>query len=247
AAKRADAAHERRRDAASVTAGRALGPFGDDTHDVRVAPDVVLSQKYPFVLPPLGYAFQAAEPAVDAATLRAHHERVHAAHVASLNAALAAHPSLHPLTLGELLMGLRRWPAAVRPVIRLDGSAHANHALYWTLLAPGAPSVAVPGGKLAEMIRRDFADREALQAAIVDAAAAHAGTGWVWLVKTATSRLAIRTLPEEDSPLLEGELPIVGIDLWEHAYAPRPLARRRDYVLAVLARLNWDVAGAQVE
>lgn len=231
-----------------MNVGRAFGPFGDGTHDVRAAPDVVLSQKYPFVLPPLGYAFKAAEPAVDAATLRAHHERVHAAHVASLNAALAAYPSLHALTLGELLMGLRRWPTATRPAIRRDGGAHANHALYWKLLAPGAPSAAESGGKLAEMIRRDFVSREALQAAIVDAAAAaHAGTGWVWLVKTATSRLAIRRLPEEDSPLLEGELPIVGIDLWEHAYAPQPLLRRRDYVLAVLARLNWDVAGAQVE
>lgn len=231
----------------TAAVGTVGGPFGDGTHDVRVAPDIVLSQKYPFVLPPLGYATKAVEPAVDAVTLRTHHERVHAAHVAALNAALAEHAALHAYSLGELLMGLRKWPAAVRPVVRRDGGGHANHALYWKLLAPGAPSAMTPGGKLADMITRDFGSRDALQRALQTAAEAPAGDGWVWLVKTATSRLAVRTLPDEDSPLLEGELPIVGIDVWEHAFTPRYRGRRAEYVQAVLARLNWDVAGAQIE
>ncbi len=229
------------------TTRRADGPFGDGTHRVRAAPDLILGQKFPFVRPPLGYAPSAAEPAVDATTLRAHHERVHATHVRQLNTALEAHPALHGYTLGELLMGLRKWPAAVRPIIRAEGGGHANHALYWKLLAPGEPSAAAPGGKLADMITRDFGSREALQATLLADAESHAGNGWLWLVKTATSRLAVRVLPAEDSPLLEGELPIVGIDLWEHAFLPTYRGRRADYVQAVLARLNWDVAGAQVE
>lgn len=209
-----------------------------------LGPDAVLNQKYPFTLPPLPYANNAVAPAVDARTMAIHHDRHHAAFVTSLNAALASQSALHQYTLGELLMGLRRWPAAVQAAIRLHGGGHANHALLWNLLTPGGP--AAPTGMLAEMIARDFESVAALTAALKSAAMGQVGNGWAWLVKTATSRLAVRALPNEDSPLLEGELPVVGIDVWDHAYALTSRHRRADYVDALLARLNWDVADAQV-
>ncbi|MCZ8013694.1 MAG: superoxide dismutase [Gemmatimonas sp.] len=213
---------------------------------VLVAPDAVLNQRYPFTLPPLPYAANAVEPAVDAQTMGIHHDRHHAAYVTNLNTALASQSALHQYTLGELLMGLRRWPAPVQTAIRNNGGGHANHALFWNLLAPGAATAAAPTGRLAEMITRDFESVAALKAAMKTAAVGQFGSGWAWLVKTATNRLAVRGLPNQDSPLLEGELPIVGIDVWEHAYYLKYQNRRADYVDALLARINWDVAGAQV-
>ncbi|GAB1342900.1 superoxide dismutase [Gemmatimonas sp.] len=210
------------------------------------APDTVLSQKYPFTLPPLPYANNAVEPAVDAQTMGIHHDRHHAAYVTNLNKALETQSALHQYTLGELLMGLRRWPAPVQTAIRNNGGGHANHALFWNLLAPGAATAAAPSGRLAEMITRDFESIAALKAAMKTAAVGQFGSGWAWLVKTATNRLAVRGLPNQDSPLLEGELPIVGVDVWEHAYYLKYQNRRADYVDAVLARINWDVAGAQI-
>jgi Fe-Mn family superoxide dismutase len=209
--------------------------------------DEVLSQRFPFVLPVLGYAANAVEPAVDAQTMTIHHDRHHATYVTNLNKALESQPELQAYTLGELLMGMRKWPAAVQTAIRNNGGGHANHALYWGLLAPGSSTSAAPSGQLAEMITRDFGTVDACKAALKAAGVGQFGSGWAWLVKTATSRLVVRGLPNQDSPLLEGELPIVGLDVWEHAYYLKYQNRRADYLDAVLARINWDVAGAQLK
>ncbi len=212
---------------------------------VRV--DEVLAQRYPFVLPPLGYAANAVEPAIDAQTMSIHHDRHHAAYVTNLNKALETQPDLQGYTLGELLMGMRKWPAASQPAIRNNGGGHANHALYWNLLAPGTAGAKSPSGQLAEMITRDFTTLDACKAALKAAGLAQFGSGWAWLVKTATNRLVVRGLPNQDSPLLEGELPIVGIDVWEHAYYLKYQNRRADYLDAAIARINWDVASAQLK
>jgi len=233
-----------------LSAGRTAtwnGPFDDGTHLYRPAPDVVLQQKYPFVLPPLGYDTKSLMPALDAASVQAHHQGVHGGHVQALNTAMAAYSALHEYSLGQLLMGLRRWPEPARAPIREHGSAHANHALYWKLLAPGADTAAAPNGRLGNMITRDFETVEACKAALREAALGHEGDGWVWLVKTATNRLMVRSLRNDDSPLLDGELPVLGIDVWEHAYRRMYQTQRAAYVDAVLARINWDVVGAQVE
>jgi Fe-Mn family superoxide dismutase len=209
--------------------------------------DEVLAQRYPFVVPALGYAVNAVEPAIDAQTMTIHHDRHHAAYVTNLNKALEAFPDLHQYSLGELLMGMRKWPAAAQTAIRNNGGGHANHALYWGLLAPGSATAVAPSGQLSEMIVRDFTTLDACKAALKAAGLAQFGSGWAWLVKTATSRLAVRGLPNQDSPLLNGELPIVGLDVWEHAYYLKYQNRRADYLDAVLARINWDVAGAQLK
>ena len=205
----------------------------------------VLAQRYPFTLPALPYAASAIEPAIDARTMEIHHDRHHAAYVTNLNKALEAQPALHAVPLGELLMGMRRWPAAVQTALRNNGGGHANHALFWSLLSPGG-SGSSPGGRLGEMIVRDFGTVDAVKAALKTAGLGQFGSGWAWLVKTATSRLAVRALPNQDSPLLEGELPVVGIDVWEHAYYLHYQNRRADYLDAVLARINWAVASEQV-
>ena len=195
-------------------------------------------ERYPFTLPPLGYAPAAVEPAVDAATMSLHHDRHHAAYVNTLNTALKDHADLHRHTLGELLMGLRRWPAAVQGAIRNHGGGHANHALFWQLLAEEKA--------LDRSFKRDFGSVDACKAALKAAGVAQFGSGWAWLVKTATNRLAVRGLPNQDSPLLEGELPVVGLDVWEHAYYLKYQNRRADYLDALLGRINWDVAAAQL-
>lgn len=225
-------------------ASAASAPVSGDA--LLVKPDAVLLQKYPFTLPALGYANNAVEPAVDAQTMMIHHDRHHAAYVTNLNKALETQTALHSLTLGELLMSLRKQPAAVQTAIRNNGGGHANHALFWNLLAPGAAGASAPSGMLAEMITREFGSLDALKAQMKTAAVGQFGSGWAWLVKTATNRLAVRGLPNQDSPLLEGELPIVGIDVWEHAYYLTYQNRRADYVDAILGRINWNVAAEQL-
>ncbi len=208
--------------------------------------DAVLTQRYPFVLPALGFDAKAIEPAIDRQTMLLHHDRHHAAYVTNLNKTIEALPDLHQYTLGELLMGLRKWPTTAQAAIRNNGGGHANHALYWGLLAPGSTTSIAPSGPLGDMIVRDFTTVDACKAALKAAGVAQFGSGWAWLLKTATNRLVVRSLPNQDSPLLEGELPIVGLDVWEHAYYLKYQNRRADYLDAVLARLNWDVASAQL-
>lgn len=211
---------------------------------VTPGPDAVLDQKYPFTLPDLGYAQNAVEPAVDAQTMGIHHDKHHAAYVTNLNKEHVSQPTLQDRTLGQLLLGLHRVPPAVQTAIRNNGGGHANHALFWKLLSPGGATA--PTGRLAGMVKREFESLDALKAALKTAGTSQFGSGWAWLVKTATNRLAVRGLPNQDSPLLEGELPIVGLDVWEHAYYLKYQNRRADYLDAVLARINWDVASAQV-
>ncbi len=216
----------------------------DVDHRLRAGIEV-WSQKYPFVLPPLGYAMNAVEPVVDAVTMGIHHDKHHAAYVTNLNKALETQSELHQYTLGELLMGLHRWPAAVQTAIRNNGGGHANHALYWALLAPPpAATTTAPSGRLGTAITRDFGTLADCIAALKAGGLGQFGSGWSWLVKTATNKVAVRALPNQDSPLMEGELPLVGIDVWEHAYYLKYQNRRADYLDAVLARVNWDVASA---
>jgi Fe-Mn family superoxide dismutase len=204
------------------------------------------AERYPFALPPLGYAPTAVEPAVDAATMALHHDKHHAAYVTNLNTALKDRPELHQRTLGELLMGIERLPPGVQLAVRNQGGGHANHALFWQLLAPRAPSAAAPTGRLAEWIVRDFGSVDACKAALKAAGVAQFGSGWAWLVKTATNHLVVKGLPNQDSPLMQGELPVVGVDVWEHAYYLKYQNRRAEYLDALLARINWEMAGTQL-
>ena len=204
--------------------------------------DDVLSQKYPFVLPPLGYAENAVEPAVDAQTMSIHHDKHHATYVTNLNKALETQSALQGKTLRELLSGLATLPDGVRNAVRNNGGGHANHALYWGLLAPNGAMA--PSGALAAAIMRDFGSVAACTAALKAAGLGQFGSGWSWLVRDGGGKLSVRGSANQDTPLTDGQRPVVGVDVWEHAYYLKYQNRRTDYLDAVLGALNWDAAGA---
>lgn len=207
-----------------------------------VSAEDVLSQRHPFTLPALGYAQDAVEPAVDAMTMGLHHDRHHAAYVANLNTAVAAQPSLQGATLRELLTGLGNLPEGVRAAVRNNGGGHANHALYWTILAPGGD--AQPTGELGRAIMRDFGSIAACIAALKAAGLGQFESGWAWMVRDGGGKLTVRASANQDTPLSEGLRPVVGIDVWEHAYYLKYQNRRADYLDAVLGRINWSAAAA---
>lgn len=224
--------------ALSAIGGRAAGA----STSWRELADDVLSQKYPFVLPALGYADSAVEPAVDAQTMSIHHDKHHASYVTNLNKALETQVPLQAKTLRDLLTGLATLPDGVRNAVRNNGGGHANHAMFWTLLAPNGAKA--PTGALASAITRDFGSIAACTAAMKAAGLAQFGSGWTWLVRDGGGKLTVRGSANQDTPLTDGLKPIVGIDVWEHAYYLKYQNRRADYLDAVLAALNWDVAGA---
>ena len=206
-----------------------------------VAADVLL-QKYPFTLPPLGSANDAVEPTVDAATMGIHHDKHHAAYVTNLNKALETQPALQGRTLRELLSGLSALPDSVRNAVRNNGGGHANHSMFWPLLAPRGAKA--PTGALAAAVTRDFGSLAACVAALKAAGVGQFGSGWTWLVRDGAGKLTAKALPNQDTPLSDGAWPVLGVDVWEHAYYLKYQNRRADYLDAVLAAINWDVAGA---
>lgn len=211
------------------------------TTNWRLAADV-LSQKYPFTLPPLGYANEAVEPAVDATTMGIHHDKHHAAYVTNLNKALETQTALQGKTLRELLTALPSLPDAVRNAVRNNGGGHANHSMFWPLLAPGGAKA--PTGALAAAITRDFGSLAACVAALKAAGVGQFGSGWTWLVRDGAGKLTVKGMPNQDTPLSDGGWPVLGVDVWEHAYYLKYQNRRPDYLDAVLAAINWDAASA---
>lgn len=203
--------------------------------------DDVLTQKYPFTLPALGYANDAVEPTVDAMTMSIHHDKHHATYVTNLNKALETQTALQSKTLQELLTSLSSLPDAVRGPVRNNGGGHANHAMFWGLLAPGGAKA--PTGALAQAITRDFGSTTACIAALKAAGLGQFGSGWTWLVRDGSGKLIVRATPNQDTPLSDGARVIVGVDVWEHAYYLKYQNRRTDYLDAVLGALNWDAAG----
>lgn len=201
-------------------------------------PDDVLGQHYPFTLPALGYAPNAVEPAVDATTMSIHHDKHHATYVTNLNAALASQPALQAKKLSELLTSLATIPEAARNAVRNSGGGHANHAMFWPLLAPGGAKA--PTGELLKLINRDFGTLAACTAALKAGGLGQFGSGWVWLVQDA-GVLKVRATPNQDTPVSDGKRVLLGIDVWEHAYYLKYQNRRADYLDAVLGAINWDV------
>jgi len=199
----------------------------------------------PFVLPPLPYAYEALEPHIDAETMRLHHDKHHATYVAKLNDAVAAAPELAGKSIEELLRGLPRVPEAVRTAVRNHGGGHANHTLFWTSMTP-TPS-GPPQGKLAGSLQGQFGSFDSLREQISRAAAGLFGSGWVWLALDAGGKLTLETLPNQDSPLSADQRPLLGLDVWEHAYYLKYQNRRADYVQALLNIVDWAVVGRRYE
>ncbi len=196
-----------------------------------------------YELPPLPYAFDALEPHIDARTMEIHHDRHHAAYINNANAALDAHPALQSKTVEQLLADIQSVPEAVRTVLRNNAGGHANHSLFWKVIGPGKGGS--PGGKLAEDIQATFGSFDQFKDQFSKAAAGRFGSGWAWLVVGKDGKLAVTSTPNQDSPLMDGQTPILGLDVWEHAYYLKYQNKRPDYVAAFWNVVNWDEVAAR--
>ena len=193
-------------------------------------------------LPDLGYDFAALEPVIDARTMEIHHDKHHAAYVAKLNEALTGHADLEKKPVEELLRGIEQVPEDIRTKVRNHGGGHANHTLFWKIMAPGGRGQ--PQGELAKAIQDKFGSFDAFKTKLSDAAANQFGSGWGWLVKDGSGGLDVYALPNQDSPLMKGHTPIIGVDVWEHAYYLKYQNKRPDYLKAWWDVVNWEAAAA---
>ncbi len=197
----------------------------------------------PFTLPKLPYAFDALEPHIDAQTMMIHHDKHHATYVNKLNDAVAGKPELAGKSVEQLVGDLAAVPEAVRNAVRNHGGGHANHSLFWQIMAPGAPSR--PSGELAKAIDKTFGSYDKLAEQMTASAASVFGSGWAWLSLAKDKTLGLETTPNQDNPWMAGKTPLLGIDVWEHAYYLKYQNRRPDYIAAWLKVVNWDFVSAE--
>lgn len=188
-------------------------------------------------LPELPYAHDALEPHIDKQTMEIHHGRHHATYVNNLNAALEGHADLQGKSVEELIINLDALPEAIRTAVRNNGGGHANHTLFWQILSPNGGGA--PSGELADAINAAFGSFDNFKAEFAKAAAGRFGSGWAWLVADG-GKVSITSTPNQDSPIMEGKTPILGLDVWEHAYYLKYQNKRPDYISAFWNVVNWD-------
>jgi Fe-Mn family superoxide dismutase len=197
-----------------------------------------------FTLPALPYDFAALEPSIDARTMEIHHDKHHAGYVNNLNAALEKAPELQSKSLDDLLQHLDAVPESVRTAVRNNAGGHWNHSMFWEIMSPKGGGE--PTGKLADAIKKSFGDFATFQTQFADAAAKRFGSGWAWLVKDG-GKLSITSTPNQDTPVMEKKHPILGVDVWEHAYYLKYQNTRPDYVKAWWNVVNWPEVGRRFE
>jgi Fe-Mn family superoxide dismutase len=191
-------------------------------------------------LPPLPYPYDALEPVIDKQTMQLHHDKHHAAYLANFTKALEKHPELKDKPVEELLADLTKVPEDIRTTVRNHGGGYYNHTLFWETMRPGGAKS--PHGTLEQAIQATFSSVENFRAKFEEAGLKLFGSGWVWLVVTREKKLEIVTTPNQDTPLAQGAKPILGNDVWEHAYYLKYQNRRGDYLKAWWNVVNWDVA-----
>ena len=191
-------------------------------------------------LPELPYAFDALEPYIDAQTMEIHHGKHHGGYVSKLNAALDSVPSLKDASLDDLMRNVASVPESIRTAVRNNGGGHYNHSLFWPLLSKGGSQK--PVGRLGEAITSTFGSFESFQEQFAAAAANRFGSGWAWLSVDAFGQLVVSSTPNQDNPLMDGLQPVIGLDVWEHAYYLKYQNRRPDYISAFWNVLNWEHA-----
>lgn len=191
-----------------------------------------------FSLPDLPYAHNALEPHIDARTMEIHHGKHHQGYTSKLNAALEGQAALQGKSIEDLLRGIDRLPEAIQGAVRNNGGGYANHNLFWTVMSPDGGGS--PSGDLAAAINSKFGSFDAFKEAFSNAAGTRFGSGWAWLVVTSSGDLAVYSTANQDSPYMKGDTPILGLDVWEHAYYLNYQNRRPDYVGAFWNVVNWD-------
>jgi superoxide dismutase, Fe-Mn family len=188
-------------------------------------------------LPPLPYDYAALAPSIDAETMQLHHDKHHATYVTNLNAALAKHPELQSRSVEALLSDLSQVPEDIRKTVQNNGGGHINHSMFWTIMKPDGGGS--PTGTLATAIQKTFGSYEAFQEQFSQAGLSQFGSGWVWLVSNPQKELKIISTANQDSPLMQGLYPVMGNDLWEHAYYLTYRNRRADYLKSWWNVVNW--------
>ncbi|URN95193.1 MAG: superoxide dismutase [Candidatus Pristimantibacillus lignocellulolyticus] len=195
-------------------------------------------------LPALPYANNALEPHIDALTMEIHHDRHHNTYVTNLNAALESAPELQSKSVEELIANLDSVPEAIRTAVRNNGGGHANHSLFWETIAPNAGGA--PTGALAAAIDSKFGSFDNFKAEFAKAATTRFGSGWAFLA-VSNGEIEVYSLPNQDSPIMDGKTPVLGLDVWEHAYYLNYQNKRPDYIAAFWNVVNWDEVGKRYE
>lgn len=198
-----------------------------------------------YELPNLNYPFDALEPHIDSLTMQIHHGKHHAAYIANVNKALEGHPDLAAKPIVQLLREIKTVPETIRQAVINNGGGHANHMLFWNIMAPGKGGS--PKGSLAKEIDKIFGSFDKFQTEFTNAALTRFGSGWAWLGLDENGRLHVGSTANQDSPYLLGHAPILGLDVWEHAYYLKYQNRRPEYVKAWWNVVNWDMAAELYE
>jgi superoxide dismutase, Fe-Mn family len=199
-------------------------------------------KKMAYELPPLPYDYDALEPTIDEQTMHLHHEKHHNTYVTNLNAALEKHPDADPGSVEQLLANINDVPEDIRRAVRNNAGGHSNHSMFWQIMGPGGSGD--PTGDLAQAIDSSFGSFDSFKEQWAAAAAPGAifGSGWAWLIAAPDGSLSIETTPNQDSPLMEGKTPVIGLDVWEHAYYLKYQNRRPEYINAWWDVVNWEEA-----
>ena len=196
-------------------------------------------------LPALPYPKEALEPHIDAQTMEIHHGKHHATYVTNLNKALAGKPDLENKSITDLISNMNTIPEDIRGPVRNNGGGHANHSMFWRIMGPKAGGA--PTGKLAEDINATFGSFDAFKEKLEAAGTGRFGSGWAWLIVNKSGKLEITSSPNQDNPLMDGNKPILGVDVWEHAYYLKYRNKRPDYVTAWWNIVDWDQASKNYE
>ncbi len=191
-----------------------------------------------YTLPPLPYDFGALEPHIDARTMEIHYTKHHQTYITNLNNALKEHPQLQDKPVDVLIANLNSVPEAIRTAVRNNGGGHANHSMFWQLMKSGGGGE--PSGPLGQAITTELGGFAAFKDTFGKAALGRFGSGWAWLIVGKDGKLAVTSTPNQDSPLMEGQKPLLGLDVWEHAYYLKYQNRRADYVAAWWNTVDWS-------
>lgn len=198
-----------------------------------------------FELAPLPYGYDALEPMIDAETMKLHHDKHHQAYVDKLNAALEKHPDLSADSIEDLLSKINDVPEDIRTAVRNHGGGHANHTFFWSIMAPAGQG-GEPSEQLTDALTSSFGSVDEFKAKFTELATGIFGSGWAWLVKDGEGKLAMYAKPLQDSPHMDGHTPLLGLDVWEHAYYLKYQNRRADYIAAWWQLVNWSKVSEQL-
>ena len=198
-----------------------------------------------FEVPALPYSFDALEPHIDARTMEIHHDKHHATYVTNLNTAIEKHPELGGKSVEDLVKDLSAVPEDIRTAVRNNGGGHLNHSIFWASMKSNGGGE--PSGKLADAIGSAFGDFASFQDQLGKAAVGQFGSGWGWLYKDASGKLALKGYPNQDNPLMDGHTPVLGVDVWEHAYYLKYQNKRADYVSAWWNVIDWDAVAKRFD